>query len=192
MSQITLKEFCAQWVTPKTSRTLASRLAFNAEEFITKAGEYTTECFRQSFSQGGFYGTGSKWLPCTSKWALRKKHIHPTLVDTGSLRNSIDGKPRKFEYSALGKREFTRRYKYEIGTNEVSAIDSTKRGEPKNVPYYNTYAAFHNSDPRTTQYTVNQYSRRKPVQRQFIGFNDAIEEHIAAAFVPHIFDGFPI
>lgn len=191
MTKISLKEFCAQWVTPSSSRILASRLVFNAEEFTTKAGEYATECFRQSFSQGGFYGTGNKWPPGTSKWALRKKHTHPTLVDTGSLRDSIDGKPQKFEYSALGKREFMRRYKYEIGTNEVSFISTTRRGKPKNVPFYDTYAAFHNSDPKTTHYTVNQYSRRKPVQRQFIGFNDVIEAHIAAVFVPHIFDGFP-
>lgn len=191
MTKITLKEFCAHWVTPKTSRTLASRLAYNAEEFTTKAGVYAAECFRQSFAQGGFYGTGRKWAPCTSKWAKRKKHAHPTLLDTGTLRDSIKGGPRNFVYSTRGKRDFIRRFKYEIGTNEVSTIDTTRRGEPKNVPYYNTYAAFHNSDPRKTDYTVNQHSRRKPEQRQFIGFSDVIEDHIAAEFLPHLFDGFP-
>lgn len=186
MKKISLKEFGAQWVTPKSSRTVASRLAFDAEEFTTLAGEYAADCFRQSFVEGGFYGYTRKWEPRTSAWGKRFKH--PLMVDQGVLMNAIKGEKGKgLHYGVLGQRDFTRRYRYDIGTEESSTAVEKKRGESSNIGY----AAVHNSDPRLTNYTVNQYSSRKPVQRQFMGHSELMLHYIEEELLPHVFDGFP-
>lgn len=186
MTKITLKEFCAQWVTPKTSRTLASRLSYNAEEFTTKAGEYARECFRESFVLGGFFGSGQHWPVRTSPWGRRFQH--PVMIDQGVLKDAIKGEKGKgIYYGVLGQRDYTRRFEYVVSTQERSEPVPKKRGHSSN----RGYAAVHNTDPRLSNYTVNQYSTRKPVQRQFMGHSQKMLDHIHAEFVPHLFDGFP-
>ena len=187
MPKISLDEFCNQWARAKTQRAWSSRLAYNAEEFSTKAGTYTLSRFRTSFAEGGFYG-GSKWSPRTSKWG--KKHSHPVMIDQGALRSAIKGeKGQGGTYSTFGKRDYKRNYRYSIWTNEVSVPVKGKRG--KKSGRYKNYAAVHNTDPKFGLYTVNQYSSRSPVQRQFIGHSDKLLNTINSLFVPEIFKGFP-
>ena len=50
------------------------------------------------------------------------------------------------------------------------------------------YAAIHNTDPKFGLYTVNQYSTRRPVHRQFIGFSPKTDDYIAAHFIDMILD----
>ncbi len=187
MTKLTLDEFCSQWFRPKTVRPWHSLLAFNADEFTTKAGTYALSRFRTSFIEGGFYG-GSKWSPRTSKWG--KKFTHPVMIDQGELRNSIQGEKGKGgAYSSFGKRDYKRRSKYDIWTNEKSRPIKGKRG--RRGTRYQNYAAVHNTDPKFGLYTVNQYSSRRPVQRQFIGHSEKLLNTINTQFVPEIFKGFP-
>ena len=188
MQKITLDQFCAQWFKHKGMMSWSSRLSYNAEEFVTKAGEYALSRFRTSFHEGGFYGSGTKWKPRESKWG--KKFKHPVMIDQGELRNSIKGEMGKGgSYSTLGKRDYKRRYRYDIWTTERSKPIKGKRG--RRSTRNQTYAAVHNTDPKFALYTVNQYSQRRPVQRQFIGHSDKILDTIERLFIPQIFDNFP-
>lgn len=103
MPAITLDEFCNQWARGKDVRPFHSLLAKNAEDFVTLAGEYALSRFRTSFAEGGFYGSGTKWAPRTSKWG--KKFTHPVLIDSGELKSKIKGQKSELgAYSAFGKR----------------------------------------------------------------------------------------
>ncbi len=187
MPKISLDDFCAQWYKQKTQKAWHSILAFNASEFVTKAGGHALGAFRESFVRGGFYG-GGKWQPRTSKWG--KKFKHPVMIDTQTLKRSIKGeKGKNGEYSRIGKRDYKRRYHYGIWTTEVSQPIKGKRGRRRTSNQ--TYAAVHNTDPKLGLYTVNQYSSRRPVQRQFIGHSDKILDRINEVLVPQIFKGFP-
>ncbi|CDN31209.1 hypothetical protein BN938_1114 [Mucinivorans hirudinis] len=42
-----------------------------------------------------------------------------------------------------------------------------------------------------SNFTVNQYSGRKPVQRQFVGISSKINEHVFAELTQMLFKGFP-
>lgn len=188
MQKITLDQFCNHWYRAKTQRPWHSMLAFNAHEFATKAGGHALGSFRESFVKGGFYGSGQKWQPRTSKWG--KKFKHPVMVDTQTLKRSIQGGLGKGgEYSTFGKRDYQRKYRYSIWTTEVSQVIKGKRGRRKTRNQ--TYAAVHNTDPKFGLYTVNQYSTRRPVQRQFRGHSDKILDRINEVLVPQIFKGFP-
>ena len=187
MPKISLGDFCAQWSRGSRVRPWHSLLAYNAEEFSTKAGTYALSRFRTSFAEGGFYG-GSKWSPRTSKWG--KKFTHPVMIDQGILRNAIKGeKSIGGSYSAFGKRDYRKRFRYAIWTDEKSVPVSGKRGKRRTRSQ--SYAAIHNTDPKFGLYTVNQYSSRRPVQRQFIGHSDKLLNTINSLFVPEIFKGFP-
>jgi hypothetical protein len=186
--KITLDEFCSQWVKRPNFMTLASRLEFNTMNFATAAGEHSRQFFQNSFSSGGFCGSGTKWKARESKWG--KKFTHPVMLDTGTLSKSIRGEGRETNHngwSAAGRKIFNRGARYYIWTAEVSVPQRGKRG--KNGKY-GRYAAVHNSDPSLTNFTVNQYSSKKPVQRQFIGFSRKLDEEIKQ-FIPMIFKGFP-
>lgn len=142
---------------------LASRMEYNVFEFTTLIGEQSKQFFKNSFHAGGFYGSGAKWKPRESKWG--KKFTHPVLIDTGMLENSIQSESK--EISINGRRDNGTRIrkqgaKYYIWTAEISTPVKGKRGKKKGL---GRYAAVHNSDPRLTNFTVNQYSSRKPVQR---------------------------
>ncbi|KAA6302855.1 MAG: hypothetical protein EZS26_001025 [Candidatus Ordinivivax streblomastigis] len=187
--KITLDEFCLQWVKGNQYRTMASRFEKNTFDFATIAGEYSKRFFQTSFIYGGFYGSGSKWKARESKWG--KKFTHPVMIDTGTLRNSIKGETHESNFTGHrdnGTKIFRRGAKYYIWTTEVSMPQRGKRGRKRGN---GRYAAVHNSDPSKTNFTVNQYSSRKPVQRQFIGFSRKLDDDLKR-FIPMIFKGFPL
>lgn len=188
MDKLTLDQFCNLWAKDIRSKQWHSILAKNAEDFATEAGEYALSCFRASFDQGGFYGSGTKWAPRESKWG--KKFTHPIMIDQEELKSKIKGESSKFgSYSAFGKRDYRRRYGYDIWTDEKSVPIKGKRGKKRGR--YQNYAAVHNTDPKFGLYTVNQYSSRRPVHRQFIGHSPKVLEHINSVLTPTIFKGFP-
>lgn len=189
MPKITLDEFCSQWVQGKWTTVMASKLATNVFNFTTAAGEYSRNEFQSSFSSGSFCG-GSPWAPRTSRWGRR--FTHPVLRDSGTLAGSLHGEANKIDIE--GRRDNRARIsrhgaKYSIWTTEKSVPVRGKRGKSKER--YGHYAAVHNTDPKFGLYTVNQYSKRRPVHRQFIGFNNKIDDYIHTHFVDMIFEGFP-
>ena len=189
MQKISLDEFCAQWVPQPGRQSLTSRLAYNASEFTTLAGAFSRRFFQMSFAQGGLYASGNRWQPRTSKWG--KKFTHPTMIDTGKLKDSIKGTFNDKDHGSLKKIHefgFKRWYTYDIQTEEVSYPEKGKRGRNRKGK---GYAAIHNTDERLSPYTINQFSTRKPVQRQFIGFSDRLDEYINEHYVPIIFKKFP-
>jgi hypothetical protein len=187
--KITLDQFVAQWVRNGSSRGIVSRFESNIFEFATIAGHYSKRYFATSFMVGGFYGTGKKWEARQSKWG--KKFTHPILIDTGTLKGSIKAEGKRISidgWSDNRKKIFRKGAKYEIWTTEVSKPIKGKRG--KSASRYGHYAAIHNTDPRDSGFTVNQYSTKKPAHRQFIGLNPALDKDIER-FIPIIFRGFP-
>ncbi|CDN31873.1 hypothetical protein BN938_1793 [Mucinivorans hirudinis] len=188
MAKITLDDFCNQWSRGKQVRPWHSLLAKNAEDFATLAGEYALSRFRTSFVEGGFYGSGQKWAPRESKWG--EKFTHPIMIDQEELKNKIKGEMGKGgSYSVFGKRDYRRRYRYDIWTSEQSKAIKGKRGKKRGRNQ--SYAAVHNTNPSLGLYTVNQYSSRRPVQRQFIGHSEKLLNTIERVFVPLIFRDFP-
>ena len=160
-------------------------------EFTTLVGQYSKNFFQESFDRQSF--NGSKWKPRESRWG--KRFTHPILYDTGTLEGSIRNIPQStpgynientsetIGYpSEKSKRRKDGKFVYKkyladylIKTNEVSRAIRGKRGfSPKSKGY----AAIHNTDPRISPYTVNQYSSRKPVQRQFIGFSQELDDYV--------------
>lgn len=73
-------------------------------------------------------------------------------------------------------------------TTEKSFPVKGKRGRSKER--YGHYAAIHNTDPKFGLYTVNQYSTRRPVHRQFIGFSPKTDDYIAVHFIDMILKDF--
>lgn len=188
MPAITLDQFCNQWARGKDVRPWHSLLAKNAEDFVTLAGEYALSRFRTSFAEGGFYGSGTKWAPRTSKWG--KKYTHPVLIDSGELKSKIKGQKSELgAYSTFGKRDYRRKYRYDIWTAEESQTMNGHRGKKRGK--YKNYAAVHNTDPKFGLYTVRKNSLKRPVHRQFIGHSPKLLDTINKLFVPQIFKGFP-
>ncbi len=189
MSKITLATFCNQWVEEKGRRPMVNRFEKNVFDFTTVVGHRSKMFFQASFGYGGFYGTGNKWLPRQSSWG--KKMGHPVLRDTLTLAKSIKGEQERYDktnyQSRRGKNAsiFKRGSKYYIYTTALSTPKKNKRGGGTR-----SYAAIHNSDPSKTDYTVNQYSTKKPVQRQFIGFNRRLEVDTFSQ-TDILFRGFP-
>lgn len=189
MQEISLNDFCAQWVEQPGKMSLVSRLASNASEFTTLAGAFSRRFFQMSFARGGFYASGAGWQPRTSRWG--KKFTHPTMIDTGKLRGSIKGTFKDKEHGSFKKirdNGFKRMYAYEIATDAESFPERGKRGRNRKA---RGYAAIHNTDPSVSPYFVNQHSNRKPVHRQFIGFSDRLDDYINEHYVPIIFKRFP-
>lgn len=189
MPKITLDEFCSQWVDGKHIRKMPNKLEHNVFDFVTVTGGYAKQQFQASFSSGGFCGQ-EKWASRTSRWG--KKFTHPVLNDTGMLLRSIKGEANRVDI--VGRRDnrkriFRKGAHYRIYTTESSMPISGKRGRSRER--YGHYAAIHNTDPKFGLYTVNQYSSRRPVHRQFIGFSPKIDEHISSHFIDMIFEGFP-
>lgn len=175
---LTPEQFCAQWVNEKRESLLSSKLEFNMNNFITDAGKYTKECFESSFSNQMFYRSGKPWKPRASRWG--KMRNHPILKHTGELLGSIKN---------IANQRHTRnrhRESYTIFTLEEN------HGQKASKKYKGKgYAAVHNTAPEFQKYHINGRSKRKPVQRQFIGFSPYIDEYILQHFVPKIFEGFP-
>lgn len=156
-----------------------SKLALNINDFVVSALQYSRKCFQSSFNTQSFYKTGQPWPSRESKWG--KKRDHPILFLTGALFNSFAEDPGIFRYD---KKKC--RVQYTIRTTEEN------QGQKKNRRYKGIgYAAVHNTDPKYQIYTVNGNCNRKPLQRQFMGLNPYIDEHINQHFLPDIFKGFP-
>lgn len=189
MSKITLDEFCNQWVRGSWTTVMASRLEKNVLDFTLQAGAYSKAQFQSSFSSSGFCDSGT-WAPRTSRWG--KKFTHPVLNDTGMLADSFQGASDKIDIvgrDSHRRRIFRKGARYSIWTTERSVPIKGKRG--KNRERYGHYAAIHNTDPKFGLFTVNQYSSRRPVHRQFIGLSPKIDDYINAHFTDMIFEGFP-
>lgn len=194
MKKITLEQFLAQW-TPAVkgvNMEMTSRLQFNVLEFTTAASQTSKEFFKKSFSYGGFYGSGTKWVPRSSRWG--KRFTHNTLFDSGKLRDGINDKRSAERTGFIFNKRGKTGNKYlkvdnTISTNEISSPEPKKRGRKRSGSGLG-YAAIHNSDPKLTNYTVNQYSSKKPMQRQFIGRSIALDAEVSK-LIPIIFKGFP-
>lgn len=190
MPKITLDQFISQW---NSKMPVANRLDFNIMEFTTKAGDYSRRYFQMSFAQGGFYASGNKWKPRESRWG--KKFTHPIMIDTSTLKDSIQGSPlnvsRQSGRKVNGRTPFSKiGATYNIHTNEnTQQAIKGKRGLNKKAK---GYAAIHNTDSSISPFTVNQYSNKKPVQRQFIGFSSKLDGYINSHFIPLIFKGLPL
>ena len=113
--------------------------------------------------------------------------------DTGTLKGAISGKSENISRQSgkkiNGRTPFTKMGAvYNIHTEEISQSGNGKRGVNT---HGKGYAAVHNTDPQISPFTVNQWSKKKPVQRQFIGFNDRLNNYINTHYVPIIFKGLP-
>lgn len=187
MTKITLDEFCAHWVTGNYFHQKGNKLYYNAQDFATAVGEYSKQQFCSSFEKGGFCSE-RKWEPRTSRWG--KKFTHPTMIDTGTLSKSIKGEKSSTNIGKLrGRGPYRRSACYNIYTTEVSSAVKGKRGRKRGK--YKNYAAVHNTDPKFGLYTVNQYSSRRPLHRQFIGFSPKIDDYVNAHLIDMLFEGFP-
>lgn len=178
--EITLNEMISHWQRGETKMGMGNRLHYNIGNFITEAGDYSRRFFQFSFASGGFYASGQSWKPRTSPWG--KKFTHPVLIDTGKLKESIKGE-RIFD----GKKGSHDTYR--IKTTALSEAVARKRGESTKD---SSYAAVHNTDARISPFSVNQYCKRTPVQRQFIGLSDKLDNYINTHYVPRIFKYFPL
>lgn len=143
-----------------------SKIDINAHRFVVAAAKHMQLRFKASFSQG-FYG--SPWAPRKSRWGIRRKHR--VLNETGDLKNSI-----MVDENPLQGKSFTA-----SANVHTTASSSRKRNGDKSG-----YAAVHNSDPNQTNYTVNGFSKKRPVQRQFMGFSAQGDSYIAANYLTQI------
>lgn len=178
--EITLNEMISHWLRGEARMDMGSRLHYDIGNFITEAGDYSRRFFQFSFTSGGFYASGQSWKPRTSRWG--KKFAHPVLIDTSKLKESIKG-------GMIYDEEKGSHHSYRIKTTALSEAVKKKRGRSTKVP---SYAAVHNTDERISPFSVNQYCKRTPVQRQFIGFSDKLDNYINTHYVPHIFKHFPL
>lgn len=179
MIDLTPEQFCAQWVNEERRSPLPGKLSLNMTDFVTKAGEFTKECFESSFGSQMFYRSGKPWKPRSSRWGKVRKH--PILVHTGELSGAIKGEVEK-------PRDTKKRHRarYSIYTLEEN------HGQKANKKYKGLgYAAIHNTAPEFQMYHINNKCKRKPVQRQFIGFSSYIDEYIQQHYAPIILEGFP-
>lgn len=150
-----------------------SKLDINAHRFVVAAAKYMQMRFKMSFNQG-FYGT--PWAPRRSKWGIH--HKHRVLNETGDLKNSIKVDEGSNSY---GTRSFSSgAYIAQSNVHTTASSSRKKTGDTSG------YAAVHNSDPSQTSYTVNGKSRRKPVQRQFMGFSESADNYIALNYLSEI------
>ena len=186
--KITLDQFCEQWCPKGNIKLKMNQFQYNIEEFTTRVGDYTRRTFQASFFNQGFY-KGKQWQCKKSKWS--EKFPHPILLDTSTLLRSIKGDGKginRVGFRHDGSKIYRKGAKYIIQTSEISSPDKGKRGKNSHAK---GYAAIHNTDPSLHEFTVNQYSKKKPTQRPFIGFSTQTDEYIENNFISLIFKGFP-
>lgn len=183
-------QFYKQWLRLGTASAMVSFFERQVFDFTTFAGDLTKHRFKESFRQGGFYGTGMKWPARASKWG--QKFDHPVMVDTGLLQSNIDGGinyGNKDKKPAPGQKAvYKKGHSYTINANPASVAIQGKRGVRKDGP--TTYAAVHNTDPRISGYYTNQWHKSRPEHRQFMGLNKKIDAEITKLY-PYIFNGLP-
>ena len=75
MSKITIDQFCAQWRNGNY-RMLGSKLFYNAQDFVTAAGEYAKQQFQSSFERGGFNGSIYNQLLLNILRVISQKYGH--------------------------------------------------------------------------------------------------------------------
>lgn len=187
--KITIDEFCNQWL--KGDRHLISQFQQNVFDFTTVTGNYSKRFFRTSFLAGGFYGSGQAWKPRESRWG--KKFTHPVMKDTEMLASNIKGDEFARENNRTGwrdngKRLFKRGARFDVQSEEVGYASKGRRGRNTNAK---GYAAIHNTDPSLSGYTVNQYSSRRPVWRQFIGFSPKLDSDVNEHLTKILFRNMP-
>lgn len=187
--KITIDELCKQW--QPEGRSLISQFDKNIFDFTTLVGNYSKHFFRASFLAGGFYGSGQSWKPRESRWG--KKFTHPVMRDTGMLASSIKGDNFARDTNRNSKREdgtrlFKKGARFDIQSEELGYAQKNKRGRNTKAK---GYAAIHNTDPSLSRYTVNQYSSRRPVWRQFIGFNPKLDSEINDHLTKILFRNMP-
>lgn len=187
--EITLDQFCKQWLRLGPASATVSHFERQVFDFTHIAGSYSKDRFKQSFEQGGFYKTGEKWPERTSRWG--RKFQHPIMNHSGLLKSSIDGVGKsnnKTIKPAPGRKaEFSRSINYTIEAKPESVAWPGRRGVRSNGP--TTYAAVHNAPASFGLYT-NQYRKSRPVRRQFMGLNKALDAEIAR-YYNYIFNGLP-
>ncbi len=185
--ELTPREFIAQWVGIKEAPIMVNVLAKNMTDFVTVAGKYSKSCFQASFFNQGFYRSGRPWAVRQSKWG--KKHNHPLLMESGNLYGAVSGGANNMYDSKNAKKHSGAKIKSKRVAYVIATEEHKKNG--RKGKFSRGYAAIHNTDPKLRNFHVNQYSDRKPVQRQFIGFNPNINGYIKRNFVPMLFEGFP-
>lgn len=139
---------------------LKSAIDFGAFSFTKQATEYAYKCFQESFKEGGFYKQGS-WKP------RKKEYPHPIMRESGDLMRLSKTSGNK---------------KDNIGGHIETTETFGKRKGKKETGY----GAVHN-DP-LPNYKANQHSSLPPVQRQFMGHNEAIYSEISEKYEGLIFD----
>lgn len=187
--KITIDEFCNQWL--KGDRHLISQFQQNVFDFTTVTGNYSKRFFRTSFLAGGFYGSGQAWKPRESRWG--KKFTHPVMKDTEMLASTINGDEVARESNHTGWRHdgtrlFKRGARFDVQSEEVGYASKGRRGRNTKAK---GYAAIHNTDPSLSKYTVNQYSSRRPVWRQFIGFSPKLDSDVNDHLTKILFRNMP-
>jgi hypothetical protein len=185
---ITLDQFCKQWLRLGPAAATVSHFDRQIFGFRDIAGRFSKDRFEESFRQGAFYGSGRPWPARTSRWGVRR--THPVLRHTGLLAGSIDGTPYSYNRSvkpAPGRKAaFRRRITYVLTAAPESVAMKGHRGVRHTGP--TTYAAVHNAPTGT--YWSNQYRKSRSVQRQFMGPNPRLTAEIARYYA-YIFNGLP-
>lgn len=178
--KITPEQFYQQWAPGGSTQPIISRFERQLFDFITIAGDTSRDHFKQSFREKGFAGTGTKWPPRKLPWVRR--FPHPMMNDEGRLLESIKSNPDRMKYGEMQKKSKVFNLKK---NTRISAKGSTKKYTEKgkikrgiNPHSDGSYAAVHNqpTEGRT--------------QRQFMGYNKALDAKIAA-FIPDIFKNLP-
>ena len=185
---ITLDQFCKQWLRLGPAAATVSHFEFQVSEFVYLAGRFSKDRFEESFRQGAFYGSGRPWPARASRWGRRR--THPVLRHTGLLAGSIDGDSRNYKLDrkpAPGRKAaFRRKEVYTVTAAPESVALRGHRGVRHAGP--TTYAVVHNAPTGT--YWSNQYRRSRAVQRQFMGPNPKLTAEIARHYA-YIFNGLP-
>jgi hypothetical protein len=188
---ITPQQFYKQWLRLGPAAATVSHFDRQVHDFTFTAGRVSKDRFQQSFTQGGFYGSGQRWPERTSRWG-RRFH-HPVMNHTGLLKAAIDGDSFSDKVSrkpAPGRKAAFRRHTtYTLVAAPESVAMRGVRGVRKDgAP--TTYAAVHNAPPTEFGHWSNQHRKSRPVQRQFMGLNKKLDAEIAR-YYNTIFNGLP-
>lgn len=187
--KLTPDQFYKQWLRLGPAMATVSHFERQVHDFTYIAGSYSKDRFQQSFSQGGFYGTGETWPERTSRWGRR--FTHPVMNHSGLLKSVIDGSQssENVDHKPAPGREsaYRKTSTYTIEANPVSEAWTGRRGVRTVGP--TTYAAVHNA-PSSFGFYTNQHRKSRPVRRQFMGPNKKLDAEIAR-YYNYIFNGLP-